>query len=150
MTLVSGSPKRYSTYSGIRMSAAFPTVMSLLKPRPFSRANWAKVSAMLPLWEMRAIGPGGGCQPRALTRPDALKSPAQFGPIMRPPLARSRPAISRSSALPAGPVSPKPAVMTTTPGTRRSAHSAMTPGTRSGRTSTTARSTASGTSRRDR
>src|SRR6266498_4345913 len=81
MTLVSGSPKRYSTYSGIRMSAAFPTVMSLLKPRPFSRANWAKVSAMLPLWEMRAIGPGGGCQPRALTRPDALKSPAQFGPI---------------------------------------------------------------------
>ena len=72
---------------------------------------------MLPLCEITAMGPAGTPHPSTFTRPEALKRPAQLGPIMRPPASRSRRAIACSTALPSGPVSPKPAVMTTTAGT---------------------------------
>ena len=104
---------------------------------------------MLPLCEIRAIGPGGTSQPIALTRPEPLKSPAQLGPTSRAPLARATATSSCSTRLPSAPVSPKPAVMTTMPRTPAATQSETAPGTSSGRTSTMASSTGPGTSRSD-
>ena len=35
------------------------------------------------------MGPEGTLQPSTFTRPAALKSPAELGPIIRPPASRS-------------------------------------------------------------
>ena len=100
------------------MSAALPTVISLLKPRPFSRANCDERER-----HVAALGDHGD-------------GPARDAPAERVHLARraeearavgaDHAAARRAEALDhaaldrlaLGPVSPKPAVMTTTAGTR--------------------------------
>lgn len=131
------------------MSAALPTVTSFEKPSPFCRAYCAKVSAMLPLWEISSIGPAAAFQPSALTRPEALNMPAQLGPIMRAPARRKASANSCSGRFPSGPVSPKPAVITTTAGTPSATQSLIVSATKPGRTSTIANSTGPGTARNE-
>ena len=76
-------------------------------------------------------------------------TPMQFGPIMRMPWRRACSTSWRSALAPSGPVSPKPAEITTSPPTRFLAHSSITPETAAAGTTITARSTSSGMSTTD-
>ena len=57
-----------------------------------------------------------------LTPGAVFTTPMQLGPTMRMPCARARRTSSRSASAPSGPVSAKPAEMTTRPRTRFVAH----------------------------
>jgi hypothetical protein len=78
-----------------------------------------------------------------------LMMPMQLGPTMRAPAARTRSRSAASTAAPAGPVSAKPAEITTTPPAPRRRHSSTDPGTAAAGTTTTASSGASGSADTD-
>jgi hypothetical protein len=75
-----------------------------------------------------------------------LMMPMQFGPTMRMPYRCESETSSRSAAVPSGPVSAKPALITTSPPTPRSPQASTTPATGAAGTAMTARSTDSGSS----
>ena len=76
--------------------------------------------------EDMAMLPGSGYtgenEPFMLTAALVLMTPRQLGPIMRMPARRTIDRSSFSRALPSGPVSEKPALMTTMPRTPFSTH----------------------------
>jgi hypothetical protein len=77
------------------------------------------------------------------TAGSVLSTPMQLGPTMRMPEPRTSSHSRRSASRPAGPVSAKPAEMTTTARTSARAQSATTPATAGAGTAITARSTGS-------
>jgi hypothetical protein len=100
-----------------------------------------------PLWLRKATLPG-----RTMSRPNVAFSPIQgfinprqFGPIRRAAPRLNSDWICRSNAIPSGPLSLKPAEITTTAFALAFTHSATTAGTVGAGVTTTTRSTASGT-----
>ncbi len=95
-----------------------------------------------PTWPGRAMVPA-----KVALRPvRGFISPRQLGPTSRMP-ERRRPSRMRASrAMPAAPISRKPAESTITPLTPAAAQASINPGTVAAGVAITARSTASGTS----
>ena len=101
-----------------------------------------------PDWVCIATDPrvGGQVEKVALSPMAVLATPTQLGPTSRIPFARARSRSSASAAAPSRPISPKPALNTTTLLTPAVAQSATTSITAAVGTATTASSIGSGTS----
>ena len=120
----------------------------MLTPMFMRSACASMASPIAPDCDTKATGPGRGKlrENEAFRRTPAMAfcMPMQFGPIRRMPCRRALATMRASTAAPFGPVSLKPAVITTTPPTRFRAHCARVRGTSSFGTAITARSTRSG------
>ena len=151
ITRVRGSDSQYSSRSLLETSALFPTLTNDESPiwRSAARRRMAMPSA--PLCDDNAIVPAGGQSGEndafIRTAGSVLRSPIQFGPIIRIPYPRTRSANASCRASPSPPISENPAVMTTIDFTDAAAQSSTAERTQSGGTTITARSVPVGRSR---
>ena len=115
----------------------------------FSRKLWSRMAVKsAPLWLRKPTLPGRAIAPaKVALKPEfGLITPKEFGPIIRIRPRRASSSTRSSSSAPSGPVSLKPAEMTTAPRTPASTHSATMSGTAGAGATITAKSTCSGTS----
>ena len=117
-----------------------------LKPTISRRDQSSTAVQRAPDWLMKATLPRRAMPAAkvALTPLMGFITPRQFGPTRRMLPRRAWASTCRSSSTPAGPVSLKPAEMTTAPGMPRSAASPMMPGMIAAGVVTTTRSGFSG------
>ena len=112
------------------MSARLPIEAKQETPIPRWLARSIRASPRAPLWEAKPTWPRGGLPGAKVTFncecSAVFRIPRQFGPTSRIPAALQTSTSSRWSSAPAGPVSPKPAEITTTAGTPLLAHSRAT------------------------
>ena len=122
--------------------------MKALKPTISLRLQSRTAVHSAPLWLMKPTEPGRAMVvAKVAFRPESgLITPRQLGPMTRMPAACASSSSCRSRAAPSGPISLKPAEMTTAPRTPFSPHSRMMPGMEGGGVTMTARSTCSGMS----
>jgi len=131
--------------SSSSISALLPMLKTLEKPIFWASAVSKTPVMRAPDWEMRPMDPGSGMAPKlALSLADVLATPRQLGPRKRTPAARARPTVCSSSAKPAGPVSLKPAEMTTAAWVPLSPRAPIASGTSGAGRTITARSGALG------
>lgn len=151
ITRVAGSASQYSSRSLPETSALFPMLANCEMPIPRSRARSRIATPSAPDCEESDTPPCGGQVGAKVASIEmagsVLRIPRQFGPISRIPCACTRAIISSWRARPAGPVSPKPALITTTPRTPLRPQSSIAGSTRFCGTTRIARSTGSGISR---
>ena len=131
MTRVAGSSSQYSIRSLPETSALLPIETNWVRPIPRSAATFKIATPSAPDWLTKPIEParaGVGAKV-ALRRTSGavLITPMQLGPIIRTPARRTVSRSVLSSAAPSGPVSAKPAVITTNPPTPLAMHSSATP-----------------------
>ena len=112
------------------MSARFPIEANEETPSPRSLARSISARPSAPLWVAKPTPPRGGVAGAKVTFSRAcsavLRIPRQFGPTRRIPAALQTSTSRSWSSAPSGPVSAKPAEITTSAGTRLSAHSRAT------------------------
>ena len=129
-------------------SASLPVLMYLPNPQSRLSAVRSIMPPMLPLCDAMLILPGRGKYEGMIAyRLDGLEhiTPLQLGPATRMPPSDAASTSSSSSPFSSGPISPKPAAITSAVLTFP-AHSRITCGAFAGGSTTSARSTGSGTS----
>ena len=147
---MSGSCSQYSRKSLPERSALSPIVTNDENPMP--RAAAASIAALPnpPLCEAKATSPGDGAAGATVAfsaiSGRGLATPREFGPTIRMPAARQTASSSSWRARPAGPISAKPAVRTTSARTPLAAHARATSTTAFAGTTITASSTSPSTS----
>ncbi len=145
-----GSFSQYSSRSLPETSALLPTLTKCEIPSPSAPAVSRIASPSAPLCDENATCPAGGhagANVASSRMPlSVFRTPRQLGPTMRMPYLRVVSRSARSRSAPSGPVSLKPAVITTTPRTPFWPHSSTA--SRACRAGTTmiARSTSPGMS----
>ncbi len=148
MTFVRGSSPRARSRSLSSTPARLPTDRNREKPSRSDRPYLRIPAQSAPLWETKAMFPGGGSASEKValkeTSGSVLRTPKQFGPMIDIRYRWTRARRSASSATPAPPTSLNPAEITTRPRVPARPSSSTTPPTFAAGTMTIPSSGASG------